>query len=263
MESIDKTLKYHELLMIIDNIDSIELNTKLPDGFNFVFYSGEKDKISWVKIHLSSGEFTSYNRAFNYFDIFYKEFEKELNKRCFFIEYKGEKIATATISPSNEYGYGCVIDWLAIRKEYQGYRLSRPLICKCLELAKDLGNNKILLHTQTHTWLAAKLYLDIGFNPLFIEENDTGWRILKNITNHYKLEDIDSIEDNEMYDELSLDIIKNLNDKHNLYSYEIWYKNNQNDVYVREKDVFYHYKFYDNGKILKLIEKYDDCYEHK
>ena len=31
----------------------------------------------------------------------------------------------------NEYGYGCVIDWLAIKKEYQGYKLSKPLIYKC------------------------------------------------------------------------------------------------------------------------------------
>ena len=58
--------------MTLDNIESIELNSKLPEGFEYIFYSDEKDKIEWAKIHISSGEFTSYKRTFNYFDIFYK-----------------------------------------------------------------------------------------------------------------------------------------------------------------------------------------------
>jgi len=257
MQSINKTLEYHELLMTLDNIESIKLDSKLPEGFKYVFYSDEKDKIEWAKIHISSGEFTSYKRTFNYFDIFYKEFENELNKRCFFIEYKGKKIATATISPSNEYGYSCVIDWLAIKKEYQGYKLSKPLIYKCLEVAKELGNNKILLHTQTHTWLAAKLYLDIGFNPFYA--NDTkGWKILKTITNHDKLNKIEFIDYKQMYDLLTINVIETLDKIHKDYNYEIWYKDNRNDVFVRENDNFYYYKFYDNGRRLDFIEGYRD-----
>ena len=257
MESINKTLEYYELLMTLDCIDKIKLKTELPEGFTYTFYGGELDKIEWAKIHISSGEFTSYKRAFNYFDIFYNAFENKLNKRCFFIEYKGEKIATATISPTSEYGYSCVIDWLAIKKEYQGFKLSKPLIYKCLEIASNLGNNKILLHTQTHTWLAAKLYLDIGFNPLYME-NSKGWQILKTITNHEKLIEVESVDEEKMYDLLSVNVVDVLNKKHKDYSYEIWYKDNQNDVFVREKDNFYHYKFYDNGKKLDLIEKYRD-----
>ena len=133
MESIEKTLEYHELLMTLDDIDVMELRTKLPEGYSYVFYSNELDKVEWAKIHISSGEFTSYKRAFNYFDIFYNEFVNELSERCFFIEYKGEKIATATISHADEYGYSCVIDWVAIKKDYQGLKLSKPLIYKCIE----------------------------------------------------------------------------------------------------------------------------------
>lgn len=132
--------------MCLNDINSIKLKTQLPDGFQFTFYDNDSDKIEWAKTQ-ASGEFTSYKRAFEYFNIFYKEIENELNKRCFFIEYNGEKIATASISLASEYGYDCVIDWLAIKKEYQGYKLSKPLIFKCLEIAKNLGNNKILLHT--------------------------------------------------------------------------------------------------------------------
>ena len=101
MQSINKTLEYHELLMTLDNIESIKLDSKLPEGFKYVFYSDEKDKIEWAKIHISSGEFTSYKRTFNYFDIFYKEFENELNKEVVMLILEGtdsHKFRTVTLS---------------------------------------------------------------------------------------------------------------------------------------------------------------------
>lgn len=257
MNSIEKTLEYHELLMVIDNLSGYEVNYSLPEGYSYSFYNGENDILEWAKIHLSSGEFTSYNRAVNYFEIFFNEFLDELNKRCFFIEYRGEKVATATISKTKEDHYTCLIDWLAIKKEHQGKGLAKPLISKCIEVAKSLDNNNILLHTQTHTWLAAKIYLDMGFTPYKIEESLKGWMILKSITNHPKLENISSLNNEEIYDKLAINITNELNKIHDNYNYEIWYKNGNNDVYVNEKDKFYHYKFYDEGKKLEIKAKGD------
>ena len=51
------------------------------------------------------------------------------------------------------------------KKEYQK-KLSRPLITKFISLSNELGHDKIILHTQTTTWLAAKVYLDARFKPL-------------------------------------------------------------------------------------------------
>lgn len=87
-------------------------------------------------------------------------------KECFFVvNDNGEKVATATISllSKKEFGYEAVVDWFAIKTQYQGYHLSKPMINKFIKLANELGHKKLLLHTQTHTWLAAKLYLDLGF----------------------------------------------------------------------------------------------------
>lgn len=255
MNSIEKTLEYHELLMVIDNLNNIQTNSTLPKCYTFSYFKDEKDIEDWVNIHISSGEFASITKGRKYFYDFYSEFLDELNKRCFFIEYNGNKIATATISPVDELGYSCVIDWLAISKEFQGKKLAKPLIYKCLEVAKELGYNKILLHTQTHTWLAAKLYLDLGFIPFKVENNLKGWQILKTITNHEKLKDIKAITQDEMYDNLVVNVVQELNKLHKNYNYSVWYKNNQNNVYVRENNIDYQYKFYDNGKTLKLIKK--------
>ncbi|MBR3890884.1 MAG: GNAT family N-acetyltransferase [Bacilli bacterium] len=260
MNSIEKTLEYHELLMSMNDIDKYIKDVSLPKGYTFTFYNGEEDILEWAKIHLSSGEFTSYNRAVNYFEIFFKEFEDELHKRCFFIEYNKEKIATATISPTSENGYTCLIDWLAIKKDHQGKGLSKALIYKCLEVARNLGNTSILLHTQTHTWLAAKLYLDVGFTPYNIEENIKGWQILKTITNHKSLEIVESISENEMYDKLAITITSELNKLYGDYNYEIWYTNGANDVYVNNEGKFYHYKFFDDGKRLEL-KAWGDIYD--
>ena len=64
-----------------------------------------------------------------------------------------------------------------------------------------------MLHTQTTTWLAAKLYLDAVFEPLNIDEK-TGWRILKTLTNHDKLSDFERINDEAIYDKRNIKIEK-------------------------------------------------------
>lgn len=251
MKAIEKTLEYHELLMVCN-----DLNQKiysLPKGYTFEFFNSEQDVDAWADIHISSGEFTSKERAKDIFHLFYDKFKHELSKRCFFIVFENEKIATATISPTDEHGYKCVIDWLAIKREFQGQGLGKPLISKCLQVAKELGYDKVLLHTQTHTWLAAKLYLDLGFELFLTNLDVKGWQILKTITNHPKLKDFAAISESEMFDQLALNIVAQLNKRHHDYDYEIWYKNNQNDVYVNENGKFFHYKFFDNGKRLEIF----------
>lgn len=188
------------------------------------------------------------------FDEFYQNFMNELNKRCFFmVENKTQKkIATATTSPANEYGCSCVVDWLAIDKSFWGRGLAKPLISRTLQLAKELCCNKILLHTQTHTWLAAKLYLDFGFSP-FIQDEIKGWQILKTITNHSKLEGIAAVDEKEMYFEDAINIVDNLNKMHKNYEYQIWHKNGMHEVWVMENDLVYKYQYYDNGKTLECV----------
>ena len=256
MKSVEKTLEYHELLMVCNDLTNIK-EAKLPGGFSFVFWNkDETDEDCWCDIHIKSGEFTAVAYAHSIFEEFYHSFKNELNKRCFFIiNDKGEKVATAAVSPTNEHGYNCVVDWLAITKEYQGKGLAKPLIAKTLQLAKGLGYNKILLHTQTHSWLAAKLYLDLGFTPFNITADIKGWQILKTITNHEQLKDIPTIPEKKIYFKTALNIVKQLNKLHKNYEYQIWHKNGRHEVWVRENNNFYAYLYYFNGRILKPIKR--------
>lgn len=248
MKTMEKTLEYHELLMNLDDTSKYG-SYELPDGFTYEFYK-DGDINDWVNIHISSGEFMKESYGEKVFHDFYDSFLDELSKRCFFvINDKGEKVGTATISKlkESEYGYDAVVDWFAIKKEYQGYHLSKPMINRFIKLANDLGYEKILLHTQTHTWLAAKLYLDLGFEPFNINEDIKGWKILKTITNHPKLENINTIPEQDMYFDIALKVVNELDKiygKDN-YEYSIWHINGRHDVEVRYNNQVYDYKYYD------------------
>lgn len=252
MDKIEKTLEYHELIMTLDNLNSVSFYS-LPEGYEFVYFKSEADIDDWIDIHISTGEFASRIKTREYFHEFFDKFYEELPQRCIFVTNSiDEKIATATLSPTDEYGYKCVIDWFAVRKDYQGKHLSKPILCKLVSLAKEFNCDKILLHTQTHTCLAAKIYLDFGFEPLVLEDKK-GWEILKTLTNHPKLSGFKTLKTSELYDERVTNIKNLLDKKFKSYTYSVWYKDNQNDVYVYdyETDKEYQYKFYKNGKVIK------------
>lgn len=258
MQSIEKTLKYFELLMSYEDT-SVFLNYDLPNGYHYEFYKNG-DEYDWVNIHISSGEFTNFDRGLHYFHQFYDSFINDLHRRCIFIvNENGEKVGTATISLLNniENGYDAAVDWVAIKKEYQGHGLSKPLISRFIQLANELGHNKLILHTQTHTWLAAKLYLDLGFSPYKVKENYEGWQILKTITNHPKLDFISPIPIKDIYWDTAILIFKKLKNMHgNNFNYEIWYKDGKNDVYVYDFKNYYEYKYFikEDGIALEKVE---------
>ena len=253
MKSIDNTINYYELLMGYDDTSNITCY-ELPKGFHYELYK-DGDESDWININLSCGNFHSINDASKYFHLYYDSFINELNKRCIFIVDNNtkDKIATVTIShlKKEEYGYKAAIDWMGIKKEYQKKGLSKPLISQAIKLSNELGYNKIILHTQTTTWLAAKIYLDIGFNPLNICDT-IGWKILKRITNHEKLIKFDNATDDEMYDKRNIAIEKQLDSIYgaNNYSYSVWYKNGLHNVYVYCNKVSHEYEYFeDNNKI--------------
>lgn len=257
MKTLDNTIKYYELLMNYDDTSKYK-KYELPDNYYFKFYS-KGDEYDWINIHIESGEFTSIDNGLKIFHDFYDYFIDELPKRLIFIVDKNtnEKIGTATISllETKEKEYEAAVDWVAIKKSCQGKGLSKPLISRFISLAHELGHKKIILHTQTTTWLAAKLYLDFGFEIL--NKESEGWNILKALTNHEKLKDYE-IETN-IYDERNIKIESLLKEmyKTNDFNYSVWYKNGLHNVYTLVNNESHEYEYFieDDNIILKEIKK--------
>jgi len=257
MKTLDNTIKYYELLMKYNDTTNF-IQYDLPQEYHYEFFK-QNDTLEWVMIHIESGEFTSITEGLKYFNDFYKHFMSELNKRCVFIvdNSTNEKIGTATISLLKEKEFGCeaAVDWVAIKKSYQGKKLARPLISKLIEIARDLGHKQIILHTQTTTWLAAKLYLDFGFEILNKEEI-TGWSILKTLTNHEKLSNYNSMKKDDIFDSRNIEIEKLLTKMYNTnnFNYSVWYKNGLHNVYTYINGNSYEYEYFIENNKIRLEE---------
>lgn len=196
----DERIKYYELLLERD-LDALPL-FPLPQGYRFIFYKpGDRD--SWIDIEKSAKEFISYNQGLEAWNRYYGNNENSLVNRMVFIENaNGEKVATATaycdIYGRDQSGDGW-LHWVAVRREYQGRGLSKPLISYVLGVMRGLGYTHAKIPTQTTTWLACKIYLDLGFVPLPQNaiNNIDGWKIIKALTNHATLHSFEpaAIED--------------------------------------------------------------------
>ena len=107
--------------------------------------------------------------------------------RMFFVEdATGQRVATATaffdIYGRDQSGAGW-LHWVAVRREEQGKGLSKPLIAAVLKRLKELGHSQVKIPTQTTTWLACKVYYDMGFRPIpkNLVSSRAGWKMLEQL----------------------------------------------------------------------------------
>ena len=200
----DERIRYYELLLErdLEHIPRIEL----PEGYRFVFYQ-QGDRDAWIDIEKSAKEFSSYEQGLISWDKYYENRQEELPVRMVFVENSaGEKVATATafydIYGRDKSGDGW-LHWVAVRREYQGGGLAKPLIAYVLNVMRGLGYKHAKIPTQTTTWLACKIYLDFGFMPLSKNavNSRNGWRIMKALTDHPSLAAFDPASMDEILNE--------------------------------------------------------------
>ena len=122
---------------------------------------------------------------------------------CFVVNDKGEYVATASAwrdIAGRDVSGDTWLHWVAVRREDQGRGLSKPLITHVLALMRSLGYTKAKIPTQTTTWLAVRVYLDLDFRPIpkNLVNSQTGWRIVTRLTNHPALSGLEPASDAEI-----------------------------------------------------------------
>lgn len=198
----DDRIAYYELLLEKSTLEDIP-EYPLPEGYRFVFYKpGDRD--TWIEIEKSAKEFVSWEQGIESWNRYYAGKDSELIDRMVFVENAfGEKVATATafydIYGRDQSGAGW-LHWVAVKREYQGRGLSKPLISYVLRLMNGLGYTHGKIPTQTNTWLACRIYLDFGFTPIPANalHSRTGWKIIKTLTDHPALAAFDYADEMEM-----------------------------------------------------------------
>lgn len=198
----DERIRYYELVLERKNLDDLP-QFGLPEGYRFVYYRpGDRD--AWIAIEKSAKEFETYEQGIESWNRYYAGKDDELTHRMVFIETdSGEKVATATayydIFGRDTSGAGW-LHWVAVKREYQGRGLAKPLIGYVLNLMKQLGYVFAKIPTQTTTWLACKIYLDFGFRPIPANAVNSrqGWNIIRTLTNHPSLTGFDILSENDI-----------------------------------------------------------------
>ena len=120
----------------------------------------------------------------------------------------------------------------------------------------------IILHTQTNTWLAAKLYLDYGFEILN-EEEVAGLSILKSLTEYEKLSDYSIVSNDEIFDKRNVKIERQLTEMYGTedFNYSVWYKNGLYNVYIYLNGIRYEYEYFIEDGFIRLEEVKNKIYK--
>ncbi len=188
----DPRLPYYELMLERDLKEQPEY--QLPEGHRFVtFAPGDRD--AWIDIEFSAREFDDRPEGEKAWETYYGGRETALPGRMFFVEdTAGEKVATATAwydIRREDDGINGMLHWVAVKREAQSRGLAKPLISHVLRTMIDLGYSRAVIPTQTTTWLACKVYLDLGFRPIprNAERSRAGWEIVRALTDHPALAD--------------------------------------------------------------------------
>ncbi len=189
----DPRLPYRELVLEQALDDGIR-EVPLPAGYRYVtFRPGDED--AWIAVERSAREFDDRAEGEKAWQTYFAGHEAELETRMFFVtDPAGEKVATATAyhdirRPDD--GVNGMLHWVAVRREAQGRGLSKPLITHTLARMRELGYRRCAVPTQTTTWLACKVYLDLGFRPIprNAERSRDGWEMVRALTLHPALAD--------------------------------------------------------------------------
>lgn len=186
---LDKSIPYKNIIMEIkaEDVPLIE-EPVLPPGYNFKFFE-DGDEIHWARIETSVLEFDSNEEALDYFKRDYIPHQELLKERCLFIVDKnGLPVATSTAwFAMSGLGYQPSLHWVGVCPEYQGLGLGKAIAKKCTKIfAKTDAGCNVLLHTQTWSYKAIKIYNDFGYNLMkskriaLLSNDETGTKILQN-----------------------------------------------------------------------------------
>lgn len=143
-----------------------------PEGCTVVRYKGEEDIPAWIDI-CKDGENSLIDPNATY-EEHLKKFRGELLeldgpdplRDTYFIEYKGEKVATITVVPnmwSTGMGY---IHMVACKQKCRGMGIGKYMNDFAIQKLIGLGKERIFLLSSEGRMTALAVYIKAGFTPV-------------------------------------------------------------------------------------------------
>lgn len=143
----------------------------LPDGYAIRSYR-PGDEGAWVAIHEEADLWNEVD--LKRFKEIFSEHPVSLEERqLYLLNAHQEPIGTATAWMRERKGrMRGLVHWVAIRPDYQGKGLAKPLLSETCALLVRLGHTDAFLKSSTARIAAINLYWKFGFRPLFSEIAD-------------------------------------------------------------------------------------------
>lgn len=163
---LDKIIPYHSIIMKRP-YGKVLKQISLPDGFTVRNYQ-PGDENAWAEIETLVLEFDDASKALKCHSYYLSQPEELRKRQWFVIAPNGVPAATATAWwTQTAKSRVPVVHALGCRPEYQGNGLGKAVAIKMLETFYELEEGRdVWLDTQTWSYQAIGLYLDLGFIPL-------------------------------------------------------------------------------------------------
>ena len=178
------------VIMVLEDLTQLS-EFRLPPGYFFRNYR-KGDEALWIDVETAAGEFASFGQGRDRFKREFERYASELEDRLVFLEtVNHECIGTAMGWFDDHFfreGYGR-LHWVGIHPTWQGKGLARPLINRAMQIISE-RHKKAYLTTQTASFKAIKIYLDLGFRPCpETERSRDAWTLMAEKLNHPALKE--------------------------------------------------------------------------
>jgi GNAT superfamily N-acetyltransferase len=175
-------VKQISVVMKIDSLSEVP-DYPLPAPFSLRPHS-EGDDSFWAEIETQAGEFEETASALARHEREFGGKDDELGDRRFYLlDPNAYPIGTATGWHGTDLEGGLLgrLHWVAIVPKWQGHNLAKPLVAAAMT-AMSRHHNGAYLTTQTRSYKAVKIYLDFGFKPHIVKDEErAGWELLSQV----------------------------------------------------------------------------------
>ena len=176
---------FYPVTMVCEDLGGLDLEPSLPADFRFTLYK-PGDEMEWSRLQATTNSFSTKKASLVHFQ---KEFGlagEAPKERCFFLSREQRKIGSAMAwygDGNFDSSYGR-LHWVVIDPFFRGNGLGKQLIVFSIQQLRK-WYSKAYLTTQTTSFPAINIYLDLGFRPTIENSHDrTAWQLLKDLLKH-------------------------------------------------------------------------------
>lgn len=188
MTVLDKEVEYRPLLMIIPRKRQ-DKEKPLHSDYQYAPWQDEM-KEDWIKLHVETGLFDSYEEGEKCLNTFLKE-EKTFKEQFVFVcDDQHQLLGSAGLWKGDHFGMDRLrIHYVSVSEKAQHKGIASSMVSRLIRIYDEMPSKyPLYLATQTNSYGAIAMYSHLGFTPYLgqwksctKEESEQNWEIATEI----------------------------------------------------------------------------------